>query len=311
MPFLVGTDEAGYGPNLGPLVVTGTLWKVPRLPVSLYDVLQNSISDKNDKQRIQVCDSKKLYQSSGAIGRLESNVLGILGFQGNDYRDLTKRLGCGRQPNEEDIWLAGAELQLPIKANTDAIASIFERFKSDCLENQIELVAVESKTVFPPEFNAGIERHQNKATLLTATTLEIVRNLTTRLDDDVKIVCDKHGGRAKYAGVLQHFLTDSMIEVVSESLEASSYRWQTDNSKTEIEFLARGDASNMPVAFASMVSKYLRELFMKLWNQFWQIKLPNLKPTKGYPQDAKRFWAEIEQECKRLQIPRKEVWRSR
>ena len=31
MPYLVGTDEAGYGPNLGPLVVSATVWRVDSL----------------------------------------------------------------------------------------------------------------------------------------------------------------------------------------------------------------------------------------------------------------------------------------
>ena len=28
MGFLIGMDEAGYGPNLGPLVVAATVWEV-------------------------------------------------------------------------------------------------------------------------------------------------------------------------------------------------------------------------------------------------------------------------------------------
>ncbi len=27
--FVIGTDEAGYGPNLGPLVISATLWETP------------------------------------------------------------------------------------------------------------------------------------------------------------------------------------------------------------------------------------------------------------------------------------------
>ena len=26
--YLIGTDEAGYGPNLGPLVISATVWQV-------------------------------------------------------------------------------------------------------------------------------------------------------------------------------------------------------------------------------------------------------------------------------------------
>ena len=29
MGYLIGTDEAGYGPNLGPLVISATAWEAP------------------------------------------------------------------------------------------------------------------------------------------------------------------------------------------------------------------------------------------------------------------------------------------
>jgi len=32
MGLVIGMDEAGYGPNLGPLVVTVTAWEVPGSP---------------------------------------------------------------------------------------------------------------------------------------------------------------------------------------------------------------------------------------------------------------------------------------
>ena len=37
MPYLIGTDEAGYAPNLGPLVVSASAWWVdePIAPESL------------------------------------------------------------------------------------------------------------------------------------------------------------------------------------------------------------------------------------------------------------------------------------
>ena len=31
MGYLIGTDEAGYGPNLGPLVISASVWHVPRI----------------------------------------------------------------------------------------------------------------------------------------------------------------------------------------------------------------------------------------------------------------------------------------
>ena len=38
MAFLIGTDEAGYGPNLGPLTICGTLWSIDKDQTSGTDL---------------------------------------------------------------------------------------------------------------------------------------------------------------------------------------------------------------------------------------------------------------------------------
>ena len=47
----------------------------------------------------------------------------------------------------------------------------------------------------------------------------------------------------------------------------------------------------MPAALASMTSKYLRELAMRAFNEFWCGRVHDLAPTAGYPRDARRFFA--------------------
>ena len=60
-----------------------------------------------------------------------------------------------------------------------------------------------------------------------------------------------------------------------------------------------------------MVSKYLRELAMLAFNAFWMAQVPGLKPTAGYPVDAKRFRREIEQAQSKLGVPDDQLWRHR
>ncbi|MDG1875150.1 MAG: hypothetical protein P8J27_14655, partial [Mariniblastus sp.] len=183
-------------------------------------------------------------------------------------------------------------------------------FQEACVAADVELIKIQCVSVFPPEFNSQVEALGNKATLLSSETLRIVRRLMDRTDDDLEIGCDKHGGRSKYSGLIQQFLTDEFVMVGAESLQASDYSFRESERDVVIRFQAKGE-SFLPTALASMVAKYIREVFMKLWNEFWQMRIPNIKPTKGYPVDAKRFKSEIAEVQKELGIADHMIWRNR
>ncbi len=60
-----------------------------------------------------------------------------------------------------------------------------------------------------------------------------------------------------------------------------------------------------------MTSKYLRELAMRAFNDFWCSRVPNLTATAGYPVDAKRFKAAIAAAQTELGIDDQLLWRIR
>jgi ribonuclease HII len=61
-----------------------------------------------------------------------------------------------------------------------------------------------------------------------------------------------------------------------------------------LTFLVEGDSASLPVAAASILAKYTRELFMRALNLWFAERLPGLRPTAGYWQDARRFLEETE-----------------
>ena len=69
-----------------------------------------------------------------------------------------------------------------------------------------------------------------------------------------------------------------------------------------IFFREKAEADSLPVAVASMLSKYLREAMMRRFNAFWLHHLPDLPPTAGYYNDGTRFLADIAQKCQELGI---------
>jgi hypothetical protein len=60
-----------------------------------------------------------------------------------------------------------------------------------------------------------------------------------------------------------------------------------------------------------MASKYLRELAMRPFNEFWCRHVPELKPTAGYSTDSRRFKADISAAQSSLGIADRVLWRVR
>ena len=315
MPYLIGTDEAGYGPNLGPLTVTGTLWEVGDVSTDLYRVFPQSIRQTPKGEGIFIADSKRVY-SSGSIGQLELSVLSLIfsmtGRIASNWHELLEMI-CPSQYIElipDQTWLAGRELELPLQSDPEQIKRCGQAFRDEAAKASVELLEIQCVPIFPPQFNSQVEALGNKATLLSSETLKIVERLMSKTDDDLEICCDKHGGRSKYAGLIQQFLTDEFVMIGNESLQESDYSFRQSDRDVVVRFQAKGE-SFMPTALSSLVSKYLREVIMRLWNEFWQLQIPGIKPTKGYPVDAKRFKSDIASAQAKLGIEDRLIWRNR
>ena len=60
-----------------------------------------------------------------------------------------------------------------------------------------------------------------------------------------------------------------------------------------------------------MTAKYLRELSMRAFNEFWRAHVADLRPTAGYPNDARRFRKDIAAKQRELKIDDRVIWRNR
>ena len=86
MGYLIGTDEAGYGPNLGPLVVSATVWEAPDdvRGDDLFELLRETIvatprqAKGGDGPRVAMADSKALYKPGGGLKHLERGLFAAL-----------------------------------------------------------------------------------------------------------------------------------------------------------------------------------------------------------------------------------------
>ena len=313
MGVFIGTDEAGYGPNLGPLVITVSVGDVPGDPreFDFFAALGGVVSEHSSKgdQRLHVADSKAVYSPAKGIDSLERSVLSLVGLR--DWNPLSFQQLCrqldDRNPLSAEPWYDEADLLLPRSADKDSIQTALNSLGTACQTARIRLLELRSAIVSPERFNTLCETHGNKAAALSQTTLELIRSVWNPDSDDATlIVSDKHGGRNRYDELIDEQLDGQMILRLGESRERSTYRV----GSTEFRFQMRAE-SHFPVAVSSMVCKYVRELAMELFNQFWQQHQPGLKPTKGYPVDAKRFRKEIAATQQKLCITDRILWRNR
>jgi len=173
------------------------------------------------------------------------------------------------------------------------------------------LQAIWSKVVFPAQFNDLVDEYGGKGAVLSRLTLDLVRRLVAAAGDEPVLAhCDKHGGRSRYASLLFEVFPEQLVQVQSESRNLSHYRWGSPTRPVEVRFAAKGERC-LASALASMASKYLRELAMLALNDFWRRRVPGLKPTAGYPIDARRFRRDIESARAEFGVDERMLWRNR
>ncbi|MEM9702931.1 MAG: hypothetical protein AAF907_10870, partial [Planctomycetota bacterium] len=101
---------------------------------------------------------------------------------------------------------------------------------------------------------------------------------------------------------------DELPTIVRESAAGSEYTLTAGRHR--IAFRPRNEAFG-PVALASLIAKFTRELLMDRFNAWWTEHLPGLKPTAGYPTDAARFRRETAAVRTALGIADDAFWRKK
>jgi hypothetical protein len=319
MPWLIGIDEAGYGPNLGPFVMTAVACQVParRSHCDLWDLLRTCVRRAGEPtdERIQIADSKVVYSPARGLAELETGALVLLSSASDGFPCTLARCVASVAPTAAESlngepWYTG-ESKLPLVACPNTLAVRTDRFLHTCRKRSLNLGVVRSAIVCAPAFNSVLDRVGTKGAVLAQSLGHLVAHLRAALPPNDAFECfiDKHGGRDYYAATLQQALPDGMIVARQESAERSVYAALGLEREMHFTFEPRADFTHFCVAAASMVSKYLRELLMHEFNRFWKTHVPKLKPTAGYPGDAARFFKDIEPVIRKLGIEQASLWR--
>ena len=322
MNYLIGTDEAGYGPNLGPLVISATVWELPEdvRADGLYRLLRSVIAAApaeaaRRKGCVVVADSKALYPSAKGLHHLERGLLAALAVLGQ--RPTTcRQFWDAIAPEAADCrrgipWYADFDGPVPVDALAAEIEPLAAALSAGLTAAGVRLVAIRSRALFEPDFNRQLEIYGSKGAALSHATLNLVAEVCRPLEArSIRVICDKHGGRNAYQHLLADHFPESLIEIHGEGAACSRYRFGPQKRRIEVSFEVRAE-SYLPTALASMASKYLRELAMASLNAFWSARVPGIRRTAGYPQDAVRFKTDIAAAQAELRIDDRLLWRAK
>ena len=321
---MAGIDEAGFGPVLGPLTVSAVVFGVPdaKADADLWDELAPAVAAKPGKRHagVAVGDSKRIYSPKTGLVHLERGVLGFLAAVNDEIGTLRALLGRLCPEAVEQMagypWYREADVEIPVDADATDL-----RLRSNGLRTALEAAAVTflgaaSRVLLVDQYNRMVAATDNKATTLGDQTFSLIdwvwRNRPT--GQSVRVMVDRQGGRRHYLPHLQRMYPGgSAYQILVEQPDHSGYRLAFGSEHLEVHFLRKGESRQMPIALASMTSKYLRELFMKLLNRYWigQPGGADLKPTAGYYTDGHRFLIDIAEARKRLGTPDHLLIRSR
>ncbi|MFP4026561.1 MAG: hypothetical protein ACLFWL_02085 [Candidatus Brocadiia bacterium] len=319
MAIWAGIDEAGYGPLLGPLVVAGTAFRTGEVPTegALWDQLSVAISRNfaHADGRLIVNDSKVVYSRRKGLRALEEGVLGFLSVRHPRLSNCGKLFSAifhpSVSPTDRSPWWEGIEkLILPRKANISSIDSKAAPLKISLQKESLAFLGIRAITVLPSEYNKIVSHTRNKANLLWQKCGLLLQRLWRFANkESVFVLVDRHGGRVHYRKLLCDAFPECQIDVVQEGPAGSSYEISHNQDQMHVAFKKNGDQRALPVALASMTAKYVRELYMIVFNRYWQKELPDLKPTAGYARDARRFLADIKPLLENSEIDRRSLIR--
>ena len=319
MAILIGIDEAGYGPILGPLVVSAAVVELADelLGKSLWEVLRKSVAKTRAGAvgRVVINDSKKLHTGRdyrclqrGVLAALTAAKMNPVQYIG----DLLRRLDSNVVSNLGGYpWYGGAR-EWELKYDRDDVATAGVALGQELTEQGMRMVGMWSRVLPVGRFNEMVEAVNNKASVLFSLICQLVQQAYQRFgNQNLQIVIDKQSGRSHYRKPLQRMFPDLEMKVIQEEDNTSSYQLSGSGSSMKIHFLQKGDQRQLPIALASMTSKYVRELFMEMLNAYFQERFPEVQPTAGYYKDGKRFLEELEGKLDERLIPKNLLIRSR
>ncbi len=308
--LIMGIDENGMGPRLGPLVATGVV-----LEVSQY----RAAPLRRRGAALGLGDSKDT-SGFGRMTRAEDLALAVM-------EHLNARSASEHAPSTLDMDEVSRRLLLSRGfaapcPDASTARQCFDRpltvpaFEGDIARGRTLLAKLQGRALKLRWARSAVacvgrlnrEHDEGRNKVVTDLTMfeELMLAARHDLGEDLVVICGMVGGIRKYPTYFRRLRDVHPLDGdPGKSHPAKSHPAKSNPGKSnrgKISYAARGfshisfeikaDNKHLPVGLASMIGKYVRELFVERQLRFYRHHQPDLPRASGYHDPVTRRFIE-------------------
>jgi ribonuclease HII len=274
--LVIGVDENGLGPVLGPLVTTGISIQVARYQAGRLSGLGRELGVDDSKAtaafgRMAVAEGLALAVIEAAHGHLPSDVEAFLSLLLLDTPELLRtRCPSASLPQCWSIPIALPCFGGDVDEGRRTLRALARR--------GVRVLRAKSAVACTRFLNDRLNAGQSRVEVDLELMERLVLDARANADEELYAVCGMVGGIRNYTEKMRHFPRDAVR--VRRAL-AGTLAYDV-SGVGQVRFEIDADQNHLPVALASMIGKYLRELWMLRHNRFYQARDPELLDVSGY-----------------------------